>query len=307
MDAQSDQEAQQWVDCIRQAARIGEDEEREIELRSPTSGEGRTYQAFGRPIDSNTNASQYEDRGGYSSSDAEVMTPMHPPAKQRDRGDTAKSSSSPAHFRRPSAADYYSGPDAHNGSYSDFSDSAGPARMSALSLSAFADGPTPSAGQVPIFNTVYGNIAGISTGATDTNNSVLDTGKPPVNATRDEERVVYHSWLYLLNSRRGVRQWKKVWMVLRPRTLILYKNEEEYTATLVLPFSTIIDVVEIDAISRSKSSCMQVLSEERNYRFCAMDEESLARWLGAFRSLLSKRKAREGVGVAVQPPTPVAV
>ena len=38
---------------------------------------------------------------------------------------------------------------------------------------------------------------------------------------------------------------------------------------------------------------MQIISEERNYRFCAPDEDSLARWLGAFKSLLAKRKEAE--------------
>ena len=109
---------------------------------------------------------------------------------------------------------------------------------------------------------------------------------------QDEERVVYHGWIYLLKSKSGVRQWKKVWMVLRPKVLALYKNEEEYAALLVLSFSNIIDAVEIDPISKSKRYCMQVISEEKNYRFCAIDEESLTRCLGAFKSLLSKRKAR---------------
>ncbi|KAK5138999.1 hypothetical protein LTR32_007635, partial [Rachicladosporium monterosium] len=110
----------------------------------------------------------------------------------------------------------------------------------------------------------------------------------------DPERVLYHGYIHLLKSKSGVRQWKKLWMVLRSRALALYKTEEEYTALLILPFHTIIDVVEIDAISRSRTSCMQVLSEERNYRFCAVDEESLARWLGAFKSLLSRRKGGAG-------------
>lgn len=116
-----------------------------------------------------------------------------------------------------------------------------------------------------------------------------------VSRASDDERVMCHGWIYLLKSTSGVRQWKKVWMVLRPKALAVYKNEEEYTAMIVLPFSTVIDAVEIDAISKSKTACMQVISEERNYRFCAMDEESLAKWLGAFKSLLAKRKAKASV------------
>ena len=80
-------------------------------------------------------------------------------------------------------------------------------------------------------------------------------------------------------------------MVVRPRALALYKNEDEYRPLLILPFESIIDAVEIDPISRSKKYCLQVLSEERNYRFCALDEDCLNRWLGAFKSVLSRRRA----------------
>lgn len=80
-------------------------------------------------------------------------------------------------------------------------------------------------------------------------------------------------------------------MVVRPKALALYKNEDEYRPLLILPFEAIIDAVEIDPISKSKEYCLQVISEERNYRFCAVDEESLNRWLGAFKSVLSRRRA----------------
>jgi hypothetical protein len=110
------------------------------------------------------------------------------------------------------------------------------------------------------------------------------------SATPDDERVIYHGWLYVLKSKGGVRQWKKVWVVLRPKALGLYKNEEEYSANLIVPFSNIIDAVEIDPVSRTKRHCMQIISEEKNVRFCANNDDQLARWLGAFKSLLAKRK-----------------
>jgi len=105
-----------------------------------------------------------------------------------------------------------------------------------------------------------------------------------------EERVVYHGWLHLLKSKGGVRQWKTVWAVLRPKSLALYKNEEEYAALLIMPFPSIIDAVDIEMQSKTKKFCMQVITEDRNYRFCAMGEEELSKWLGAFKSLLIKRK-----------------
>ena len=42
----------------------------------------------------------------------------------------------------------------------------------------------------------------------------------------DEERVIWHGFLLVLKSKGGVRQWKKLWVVLRPKNLAFYKTEE---------------------------------------------------------------------------------
>ncbi|KAK4553887.1 hypothetical protein LTR86_009062 [Recurvomyces mirabilis] len=314
LEATSDKDAQHWVELVRREARMDEEEEEEIYLASP-GGARSAYRGFGRSIDAVATAAN--DAGGYSSSDGEGTGGTHTLPKQRDRGSTNVSAFSGFSARRPSQVEY-SGPE--HGSYSDFSDSGGAAaaQMSALSL-AYSD-TRPSTSSQPRqagTNSVYGSsssrpglgarsasqmsMPGFSPTTDQTKNSVYQQQSPQGN-----ERVIYQGWIYLLKSKRGVRQWKKIWMVLRARALALYKNEEEYTALLILPFPTIIDVVEIDPISKSKTACMQVLSEERNYRFCATDEESLAKWLGALKSLLSKRKGKEPVvslqqGGAVQP------
>lgn len=114
-----------------------------------------------------------------------------------------------------------------------------------------------------------------------------------IGTTPDDERVVYHGWMYVLKSKGGVRQWRKVWVVLRPKCLAFYKNDQEYSAILIIPFSSIIDAVDIDAVSRSKQYCMQVISEEKNFKFCAVDENALAKCLGAFKSLLAKKRESE--------------
>lgn len=93
-------------------------------------------------------------------------------------------------------------------------------------------------------------------------------------------------------------------MVLRPKTLALYKNEEEYSALKVIPFHNIMNAVEIDPISKSKKYCLQILSEEKNYRCCAPDDDALAKWLGAFKSLLVKRKEVERAALQNQSTSP---
>jgi PH domain len=183
--------------------------------------------------------------------------------------------------RRPSNnLQSYSGND--HGSYSDFSDT-GFFPDSSLSLPRrSAENRDPNAA-----DTIYK----ADRPAVNRNISVVsasEAAKPT-----DEERVIYHGWLYLLKTRRGMRQWKSLWCVLRPKSFILYKNEDEYSALLILPFPQIVNAVEIDAQSKSKKHCFQIITEERNWRFCAMGEEELAKWLGALKSLLARRKEKE--------------
>ena len=136
-----------------------------------------------------------------------------------------------------------------------------------------------------------------------------------------DERVIWHGHLFCLKSKGGVRQWKRLWVVLRPKNLAFYKNDEvlchqvhvvfwhssplqEYAANLILPLSNIINAVEIDPISRSKRHCMQIIAEEKSYRFCALSEDGLAEWLGALKSQLAKRKE---ISARKQLPAPTPV
>lgn len=291
LEASSDKEAQEWVEAIRREARIDEQEE-EFELASP-GGATTPYRGFDRGIDANIALSADNRATGYSSSDADAFFPSQSLPKTRDRGSTYMSAN------RKSSQLEYSGAD--HGSYSDFSDGF-PARMSALSLAHTEGRPstsstaTPHIGSLPGAS-IYGQTPvrpsmGIRN-PSQMSGLALGSDEKKGSSVASDERIVCHGWIYILKSKSGVRQWKKVWMVLRPKQLTIYKNDEEYTAQVILSFSSIIDAVEIDPISKSKAFCMQIISEERNYRFCAVDEESLTKWLGAFKSLLSKRRANK--------------
>lgn len=258
--APSEKDAQEWVQLIRSEARIDEEEE-EMILTSP-GGAQKPFQGFERQLK--------RDGVGSSSSEAEGL--------RRPSSSIAPENMHSA--RRPShTLMSYSGNE--QGSFSDFSDTTGAAAFqdSSLSLSNTKNierSPPPAvpSENKPTMGRSFSQVSGLGT-------------------TPDDERVVYHGWLYVLKSKRGVRQWKKLWVVLRPKALGLYKNEEEYSANLIIQFPNIINAVEIDPISRSKRYCMQIICEERNYRFCAPDEDALACWLGAFKSLLAKRKEAE--------------
>ncbi|CAD0114051.1 unnamed protein product [Aureobasidium uvarum] len=273
LEAASDQDAQDWVQLIRREARIDQNEE-EIVLASP-GGAKSTYRGFERHTDHTINQDIPQ---GYSSSEAD--TPVYNPPIRRSRHALHSK-------RRPSHTLDYSGPE--NASYSDFSDSQGPsARISSLSLT-LAENQSQHMSTSAGANAIYG--ANTRTPLAPRNVSQT-SGIQTVK--QDEERVICQGWIYMLKSKSGVRQWKKSWMVLRPKSLALYKNEEEYAVVLLIPFHNIIDAVEINPISKSKQFCMQLITEERNYRMCAPDDDGLARWLGAVKSLLVKRKEMAG-------------
>jgi hypothetical protein len=42
----------------------------------------------------------------------------------------------------------------------------------------------------------------------------------------EEEKVLRNGWLYLLKSKGGVKKWKPVWAVLRPKSVAVYPNEQ---------------------------------------------------------------------------------
>ena len=116
-----------------------------------------------------------------------------------------KENRKPKLVKQPSHSMVYSGNE--QGSFSDFSDTGG-FRGSTLSLSN-ASPPT---------DTIY---RGSRPSAPRNVSQLSGLAMSP-----EDERVVFHGWLYSLKSKGGVRQWKKVWAVLRPKCLALYKNEE---------------------------------------------------------------------------------
>lgn len=242
-------------------------------LTSP-NGARSTYQGFERY--SKHHHLLQDNHTGYSSSDAEPTRKSIPSTQMHSA-------------RRPSHTLDYSGNE--QASYSDFSDSApAAARMSNLSL-VLTDTHSPSSGQPA--GPVYGGTSPrLPLGPRNASQmSGLNIGEAPRPLPKqDDERVICHGWIFLLKSRSGVRQWKKVWMVLRPKNLALYKNEDEYSALLIMPFHNIVNAVEIDPVSKSKKYCFQIITEERNYRCCAPDDDALAKWLGAFKCLLVRRK-----------------
>ncbi|KAI0128811.1 PH domain-containing protein [Xylariales sp. AK1849] len=266
-EAPSAKDAQEWIELIRSDARI-EEEEEEMFLASPIVRR-QSYAAVG--VLGNTSGVLKDtplDNERLASSSPEPL-------------DSLPSRPARSSVRMPSHTLESSGMSGNDMvSHSDFSDSEVP-RVGASFENLAVRSPSASAVRLrPMLG--------------DRNLSQLSG----LNIEHDPDRVVWQGWLQFLKSKRGVRQWKNCWAVLRPRNLILYKDESEYTAAFIMQLSTVVNVVDIDPVSKARRHCLQIITDEKSYRFCARDEEALVQCLGAFKSLLSKRKelqARQNV------------
>lgn len=189
------------MELIRRESRIDEEEE-EMILASPGAG---------RNLSARHCSSEQKNREQLMSSSSEGEGFARPPSSMR--------SNNLHSARRASHTVAYSGNE--QASFSDFSDTPVPTgfRESTLSFSQPNDGNTGYESSMSGRPSLGRNVSQMSSAGanTSTNNA---TNKP------DEERVICQGWLYILKSKGGVRQWKKLWVVLRPKSLGLYKNED---------------------------------------------------------------------------------
>ncbi|KAM0562644.1 hypothetical protein ACHAPJ_002334 [Fusarium lateritium] len=255
--APSAQDAKEWMDLIRRDARIDEEED-EMFLASPRAAQQPNNGI--NPLSINGNRPSEHER--FLSSSPEPMASSAPRYVTSSGG-----------RRRSSILESSGLSGAEFASHSDLSDSEA-FRPQDSSFDSLAVQLPPGAARQGLGLRSASQVS-VS------------------NVEQDPDRVIWQGWLYLLRHRRGMRQWKDMWAVLRPRNLILYKDESEYTARWILPLSTIINVVDLDPLSKSKKHCLQVITEEKSYRFCAHDEDALVCCVGAFKSLLAKRRELE--------------
>ena len=246
-----------WIERIRKEARV--DVHDEIVLASPVA---RSDGLENRNPCETTDLSG-DDEGGMPSSPEMSHGIVRGQKGQRSRASTTQ--------RQTSAIHEYSGNEMMT-SYSDFSDAP------AASLPRSHVAPPNKASTATAVSAQRPNAA---------RNASQLSG---FDVNTDPERVIRQGWLYCLKTKGRVKQWKKLWVVLRPKNMSFYKNEQEYSAVKILSMSSIINAAEIDPISRSKSYCLQVIMEDKIYRFCAPSEDSLAKWLGSLKSILARRQ-----------------
>lgn len=288
LQAGSQAEAHEWVELIKREARIDEQQEQEMLLNSPTTAAHEGLAGH----------DQWQELAATSIM-ADRLTSSSPELAAIRDGIRIPG------MRPPSAPSLdYSG-DELNGPYmSDFSETQTPPSSYQQPSSSFGTFiPRKQRRQnLPLHQhhqTPYSHLHS-TTNERQFSAATRSLSQVSIGASHADydascfEKVIWHGYLLLLRSNRaGVRQWKKLWVVLRPKNLAFYKSDEEYAAVLILPLSTCVDAVEIDPVSKSKRYCMQIITEEKGYRFCAESEDKLAEWLGALKMVMSWRREKE--------------
>lgn len=108
-----------------------------------------------------------------------------------------------------------------------------------------------------------------------------------------EEKVLEAG--YLLRLKKRYRHWRKQYIVLTSERMMFYKHEKSKAPLKVIKISKLIDVVEQDAMSKTKQYCMLLITPEKRMKFCAQSEEELVRWLSAIKALIDESMSANSV------------
>ncbi|KKY27934.1 putative ph domain protein [Phaeomoniella chlamydospora] len=279
----SEADAADWVHRIRKEAPLDEDEQ--FFLASP---ESKSRSQNEHPITYET--SDFSDAFDDRASSPEPSYDSLRARKERSRANTAQ--------RIPSQIHEYSGNEMVT-SHSDFSDSAPTGTLSfSLPRSTLGMSPPSHLPSNPKPSTANGPMSPTTRPANLRNISQISINDPAQSSQQlDPSRVIRQGYLLTLRRSSGVKSWKRLWVVLRPKTLSFYKSEAEYSLLKLFDMSRVINAAEIDPVSRSKSFCFQVILEEKTYRFACNGEEDLDAWLGALKSVLSRMKREQSRSV----------
>ncbi|KAK2629327.1 hypothetical protein QTJ16_000147 [Diplocarpon rosae] len=258
LEATSRADAEEWVSLIRKEARI-EEEEEEMLLASPSMNTAGNFSGLEHTMQKQHEQRLHDERLASSSPEPNESTVLRQPTEGTG-------------YRRPSHTIEYSGAEISDISDADITQKRSRSRGASVSMAEDALAVKP-----PARPTVAGRTMSQLSG---------------FNAEADPERVVWQGYLLYLKSVRGVRQWKDYWAVVRPRTIALYKNDAEYSPRLIIQLASVLNAVEIDPLSKTKRHCLQVITEEKSYKFCAHNEDTLDTSLGALKSLLAKREGK---------------
>ncbi|CCE79711.1 Piso0_001795 [Millerozyma farinosa CBS 7064] len=117
-------------------------------------------------------------------------------------------------------------------------------------------------------------------------------------ADDDDEFVVQQGYLQKLKKRCNI--WQKYYVVMTNKSVSFFKHQEDVRKFKVISSllaNDIIDVIELDPLSKSKKWCFLLITPTKRKRFCAASEADMLAWLSALKFLSHKsNSSRKSVG-----------
>lgn len=104
----------------------------------------------------------------------------------------------------------------------------------------------------------------------------------------EDEYILEQGYLYKLRKR--YNQWRKFYFILSNRSLYVYKHRDDISHVhKFFPIDDIIDVIELDPVSKTKQWCFLIITPLKRMKFCVSDEDEMIKWLSVLKTLVKKR------------------
>lgn len=122
-----------------------------------------------------------------------------------------------------------------------------------------------------------------------------DNTNRSVQVSEPDEYIVEQG--YLLRLKKRFMQWRKYYLVLTNKSLYFYNTRHDATLKHVPPYKSIpcdqiLDVIDVDPLSKSKVWCLLIITPKKRIRFSASSEEEVEKWFAALQAIiLSHKKA----------------
>lgn len=110
------------------------------------------------------------------------------------------------------------------------------------------------------------------------------------DSIRSEDEYILEQG-YLLKLRKRYNQWRNFYIILSNKNLYIYKHQDDISHVhKTFPLDDIIDVIELDPLSKTKIWCFLLITPLKRMKFCAIDENDMIKWLSALKTLIKKNQ-----------------
>lgn len=121
-----------------------------------------------------------------------------------------------------------------------------------------------------------------------------------LNPNYEHEIIIEKGQMSRLYKR--LNQWNRFFIILTNKNMLFYKNHTGFfnrsledilsseTPSKIIKVNDLLDIVELEALSKSKPWCLLIITKKKRVRFSVETEEELVKWLVAITMLINRRE-----------------